>query len=114
MPSLRVTVSLNTNQSHKTPLLLPAAASPDPSAANSCKSLVVKVAQSKLRLKKVQRIFVARTGDELITEDDWVRVLKNDVVLLVSAGEPYVGLKKDVGVDCRLPLVVDAGTSGGY
>jgi RNA-splicing ligase RtcB len=101
MPSLRVTVSLNTNQSLKTPLLLPADASPNPNAVQSCRSFVVKAAQSKLRLKKVQRIFVARTGDELITEEDWVRVLKNDVILLVSAGEEYVGLKKDVGFDCK-------------
>jgi hypothetical protein len=100
MPPLRVTISLNTNQTIKTPLLLPADASPDPNAAKSCWSLVVKAAQSKLRLKKVQRIFVARTGDELTTEEDWTRVLRNDVVLLVSAGEEYVGLKKEVGGDC--------------
>lgn len=97
MPSIRVTVSLNTNQTLKTPLLIPADASFDPEDAKSARSFIVKTAASKLRLKKVQRIFVARNGDELLTEEDWKAALKNDVVLLVSAGEDYVGLKREAG-----------------
>jgi predicted ThiF/HesA family dinucleotide-utilizing enzyme len=62
-------------------------------------------------LKKPQRVFVARSGDELITEEDWVRVLKNDVVLLVSAGEDYVGLKKEVVEECKCLLVDIMSTS---
>lgn len=69
----------------------------DPSDANAVYSFVVKAAATKLRLKKVQRIFVARSGDELVTEEDWKGALKNDVVLLVSAGEDYVGLKREAG-----------------
>jgi len=49
----------------------------------------------------VQRIFVARNGDELVSEEDWRRVVTKrdggDVVLLVSAGEEYVGLKRKEG-----------------
>jgi hypothetical protein len=101
MPALRVTVALNTNQTIKTVVLLPADTCPDPKASKSCYSLVLKASQTKLRLKKVQRIFVARTGDELSTEEDWVRALKNDVVLLVSAGEDYVGLKRDSEKECK-------------
>lgn len=97
MPSIRVTVSLNTNQSLKTPLLIPADSPLDPSDAKSVYSFVVKAAATKLRLKKVQRVFVARNGDELVTEEDWRGALKNDVVLLMSAGEDYVGLKKEAG-----------------
>lgn len=97
MPSIRVTVSLNTNQTLKTPLLIPTDVSFDPEHTRSIRSFVVKTAASKLRLRKVQRIFVARNGEELITEENWKAALKNDVILLVSAGEDYVGLKKEAG-----------------
>jgi hypothetical protein len=97
MPSVRVTVSLNTNQTLKTPLLIPTGFSLNPSEAKSAHSFVVKTAAAKLRLKKVQRIFVARDGKELLTEADWKVALKNDAVLLVSAGEDYVGSKREAG-----------------
>jgi hypothetical protein len=97
MPSTRVTLALNTNQSLKTPLLIPANASFNPTDAGSAYLFVLKAAAAKLRLKKVQRVFVARNGDELVAEEDWKRALKDDVVLLVSAGEEYVGLKKGAG-----------------
>ncbi|CAD6569832.1 MAG: hypothetical protein ASARMPREDX12_003088 [Alectoria sarmentosa] len=48
---------------------------------------------SKLRLKKARRIFVH--GKELISQKDWVQILKDDVILLVSIGEEYVGSRKD-------------------
>lgn len=95
MPATRVTVASNAKQSSRAPLLVPASTSPDPSAANSIRELVFKTAQSKLRIKKPAKIYVARTGQELIAEDDWRAALKDDVVLLVSTGEEYVGLKKE-------------------
>jgi hypothetical protein len=41
------------------------------------------------------RVFVGRNGQELISEDDWKRNVKDDIVLLVSAGEEYVGIKRE-------------------
>ena len=99
MPATRITVALNSKQSAKAPLLIPSSTPYDPSAASSCRSLVIKVAQSKLRLKKVSRIFIAKTGEELESEDDWKGALRDDIVLLVSAGEDYVGAKKEAIVN---------------
>ncbi|KAJ4320172.1 hypothetical protein N0V94_003533 [Neodidymelliopsis sp. IMI 364377] len=94
----RVTIALNAKQSQRAPLLIPASTSTDPSAADSIGALVLKTAQSKLRLKKPSRVYVGETGQELISEKDWQSNIKNDVVLLVSAGEEYVGVKKEVNV----------------
>ena len=94
MPATRVTVASNSNQSQKTPLLIPASASLDPKSSPSCYSLVVKTAQSKLRLKKAKRVFV-HGGQELTVQKDWEHFLKDDVVLLVSIGEEYVGSRKE-------------------
>ncbi|MCJ1431375.1 hypothetical protein MMC27_000727 [Xylographa pallens] len=55
----------------------------------------MKAAQSKLRLKKASRVFVASTGQELLEESHWKRGMEDDVVLLVSAGEDFVGTKKE-------------------
>lgn len=93
MPATRVTVASNVNQSQKTPLLIPPSTSLDPISSLSCHSLVIKTAQSKLRLKKARRIFVY--GKELVSQEDWVQILKDDVILLVSIGEEYVGSRKD-------------------
>lgn len=95
MPATCITVASNAKQSQRAPLLVPASTSLDPSAFASAQSLVFKAAQSKLRLKKPVRIYVAGTGQELVTGDDWKHVLKDGVVLLVSAGEEYVGSKKE-------------------
>ena len=94
MPATRVTVASNSNQSQKTPLLIPASASLDPRSSPSCYSLVVKTALSKLRLKKAKRVFV-HGGQELTAQQDWEQLLKDDVVLLVSVGEEYVGSRKE-------------------
>ena len=94
MPATRLTVLSNSNQSQKIPLLIPHSASLDPNSSPSCYSLVIKAAQSKLRLKKAHRIFV-QGGQELTAQDDWERVLKDDVVLLVSTGEEYIGLRTE-------------------
>jgi len=95
MPAIRITLALNSKQSQKCPLVFPGTTILNPADPSSCRSLVVKAAQSKLRLKKPSRIFVAGTGKELQTEQDWKSVLRDDVVLLISAGEDYVGNIKE-------------------
>ncbi|KAI9875627.1 MAG: hypothetical protein M1830_008195 [Pleopsidium flavum] len=101
MPTTRITVALNSKQSQKAPLLLPPTANLEPSASDSCRALVIKAAQSKLRLKKASRIYVAGTGQELLEEGDWRNVLRDDVLLLVSAGEEYVGLRRGEGAGVK-------------
>lgn len=111
MPATRVTLASNAKQSTKAPLLIPSSTPFNPSAPSSFRSLVIKTAQSKLRIKKPSRIFVAG-GKELLTEDDWKEALKDDIVLLVSAGEDYVGARTaeskpessngDVNPDCPI------------
>ena len=90
MPSTRVTVASNAKQSQKAPLIIPSSTSCDPTSPVSFRSLVIKIAQSKLRLKKACRVFIAG-GKELVSEEDWKAALKDDVLLLVSAAEDYVG-----------------------
>ncbi|KAG6997791.1 hypothetical protein G7Y79_00037g073090 [Physcia stellaris] len=94
MPATRVTVASNAKQSQKAPLLVPSSTSFDPTSHVSARSLVIKTAQSKLRLKKASRVFISG-GKELTTDDDWKAALKDDVLLLVSAGEDYVGSRSD-------------------
>lgn len=94
MPTTRVTVALNSKQSQKVPLLIPLSTTSNPTSPFSCREFVIKAAVSKLRLKKASRVFVAG-GRELLEQQDWEDVLKNDVVFLVSAGEEYVGTKKE-------------------
>lgn len=101
MPATRITVALNSKQSQITPLLLPITANLEPSASDSCRAFVIKNAQAKLRLKKASRVYVAGTGQELLEEEDWRNVLREDVVLLVSAGEEYVGLRKEEGAGAK-------------
>jgi len=102
MPSgqaLNITVVLNSSQDKKTPVVLPATTAFNPLADKSCHELVIKAAQGKLRLKKSKtyRISVAKDGAELKTEDNWQRALKKEAVLLVSAGEEYVGAEREEG-----------------
>ncbi|KAL1599770.1 hypothetical protein SLS60_007574 [Paraconiothyrium brasiliense] len=98
MHPTRITIALNTNQSQRAPLLLPSSACTDPYSPTSIRKLVLKAAHSKLRIKKPSRIFVAGSGVELIHEDDWKRGIRNDVSLLISAGEEYVGVNRDAGI----------------
>ncbi|KNG51321.1 release factor h-coupled family protein [Stemphylium lycopersici] len=106
MPATRITVASNAKQSQKAPTIIPASASTDPAAPSSIRALVFKTAQTKLRLKKPTRVFVARTGKELLSEEDWKVNIKDDVVLLISAGEDYVGAKKVSNVhDCAVELL---------
>ncbi|KAH7027066.1 tRNA-splicing ligase RtcB-domain-containing protein [Macrophomina phaseolina] len=101
MPSTRLTVALNANRNTKTVLLLLPTASPaDLTAPTSIRSQVLKSAQTKLRLKVKKttppRFFAARTGAELLTTADWARACTaDDAVILVSAGEDFVGTRKD-------------------
>ncbi|KAH9865756.1 hypothetical protein J1614_009343 [Plenodomus biglobosus] len=95
MPPIRCEVVLNSKQSQRAPLLIPASATPDPESTNSIRAFVFKTAQSKLRAKKPSRIFAGQTGQELLSEEDWKSQLKNDIVLLVSSGEDYVGAKSE-------------------
>ncbi|MCJ1317135.1 hypothetical protein MMC15_002457 [Xylographa vitiligo] len=95
MPSTRITLALNSNRSQKCPLLIPSSASYSLSDPSSCRSLVIKAAQSKLRLKKASRVFVASSGQELLEESHWKKYMEDDVVLLVSLGEDFVGARKE-------------------
>lgn len=97
MPAVRVTVASNAKQSQKAPFIVPSSTSCDPTSLVSTRSLVIKTAQSKLRLKKASRVFISG-GKELTTEEDWKAALKDDVLLLVSAGEDYVGSRNDENV----------------
>lgn len=105
MPSTRLTIALNSNRNTKTVLLIPNTAPTDPAAPTSIRAQVVKTAQTKLRLKLKKttpaRIFHARTGAELLTAADWTRHthVANDTLLLISAGEDFVGKKEDGATD---------------
>jgi hypothetical protein len=90
MPATRITIASNSNQSSKAPLLIPASTT----SATAIKVLVFKTAISKLRIKKPTRVFAAKSGEELLTDEDWAKNLNNDFTLLVSAGEEYVGLRR--------------------
>lgn len=106
MPATRLTLASNANQSTKAPVLVPASAARDPTTSNSIRALVLKTAQSKLRVKKPIRVFVGGTGDELLTEEDWKRNIKDDVVLLISSGEDFVGVKRESGVHGEFPSIL--------
>lgn len=103
MPATRLTIACNANQSTKAPVIIPASAIHDPVASNSIRALVLKTAQAKLRVKKPTRIFISRTGEELLSEEDWSNNVKDDIVLLISAGEDFVGVKRESGVHREFP-----------
>lgn len=50
----------------------------------------MKLARTKLRIKSPTRIFV-QGGKELTSCGEWENHLRNDIILLVSSGEEYVG-----------------------
>jgi len=89
MPSTRITIASNSNQSLKAPIILPSLDS-----HSAYYSHVIKSAKDKLRLKKPSRIFL-QGGRELTTETDWSNLLEKDIVLLLSTGEEYVGTKTE-------------------
>ncbi|KAF2856316.1 release factor H-coupled R [Plenodomus tracheiphilus IPT5] len=102
MPSICVTVASNTNQSQKAPLLVPASATAGPEDTTSIRALVFKVARSKLRLKRPARVFVGGIGRELVSEQDWKANINNNIVLLVSSGEDYVGAETESSIHVDL------------
>ncbi|KAI9890718.1 MAG: hypothetical protein M1814_003648 [Vezdaea aestivalis] len=89
MASKRFTVASNANRSLKAPLIVPTLAVNNPTATNSIRALVLKTAQTKLRLKHGSRIFFDN-GKELSTEEDWASI-PVDKTLLVSTGEDFIG-----------------------
>jgi hypothetical protein len=93
MPHVRVTIASNVKQSQRAPLLIPASRPSELVHPSSARSLVLKAATSKLRIKKPSRVYIAGTGQELLSAYDWDHSVQNDAVLLVSAGEEYVGTK---------------------
>ncbi|EOD43680.1 putative release factor h-coupled family protein [Neofusicoccum parvum UCRNP2] len=99
MPATRLTIALNSNRSTKTILVVPDASPAAPDAATSIRAQVLRTASTKLRLKLKKgasaRTFAARTGAELLSADDWTRACRPDAVLLVSAGEDFVGKKEE-------------------
>lgn len=112
MPATRVTLVSNCNQSQKTPLLIPESASLDPTSSPSCYSHIIKTAQSKPRLKKARRVFV-NGGQELKERKDWEQLLRDDVALLVSVGEEYIGARKehthaDANPDCSVGILAQS------
>ena len=111
MPSIRVTLASNAKQSQKAPLIIPSSTSYDPASPVSSRSLVIKAAQAKLRLKKPSRVFIAG-GKELISEEDWKAALKDDVVLLISAAEDYVGSRNDESTNTAYGKESSAETNG--
>ncbi|KAF2815483.1 uncharacterized protein BDZ99DRAFT_459331 [Mytilinidion resinicola] len=98
MPPTRLTLALNASQTKRTPVILPPNAPRDPALPNSCQELLFKAAKDKLRLKGKTakwRIFVARNGLEVLGKEGWESALAEaetkEIVLLISAGEDYVG-----------------------
>jgi hypothetical protein len=46
-------------------------------------------------LKRPARIYVGGSGHEPINEEVWKHNIKDDAVLLISAGEDFVGVKRE-------------------
>ncbi|RPB12674.1 release factor H-coupled R [Morchella conica CCBAS932] len=86
MPATRLTLIANASQTNRCPLLLP-------SSDSDILTAVFTTSKAKLRIKKPTRVFL-RGGHELFTSDDIQQYLKDDLVLLISAGEAYVGNTK--------------------
>jgi len=81
--SKRVTLAANNKQTNKSIILLP-------SSITDTHRFLLDSATKKLRIKKPSRIFVSG-GRELTSSTDYNSVLKNDITLLISSGEDYVG-----------------------
>ena len=47
---------------------------------------------------------MAGTGQELCTESDWNGALKDNITLLASAGEEYVGSRKESAIHGKFVL----------
>jgi release factor H-coupled RctB family protein len=95
MPSHRVTLISNANQTQKITFLL----------SSTATDAVFKAAKDKLRLKKPSRIFLPG-GDEIT--DDITAHLQNGIEFLISCGEDYIGLRKitqPTNPDCEVTII---------
>ncbi|KAI5838298.1 tRNA-splicing ligase [Morchella snyderi] len=99
MPATRLTLIANASQNNRCPLLLP------PSSSRDTLTAVFTTSKAKLRIKKPTRLFL-RGGHELFTSADIEHYLKDDLVLLISAGEEYVGnIKPPPRTNCTVHTV---------
>jgi len=101
MPSHRITLISNTNQSQKITFLLPSPPNLD---------TLFKTAKQKLRLKKPSRIFIPG-GTELISSSDLEKNINNGAEYLISCGEEYIGAikptstEREEGEECRVSII---------
>src|SRR5437773_7919 len=79
----RISLASNAKQTNKTIVLLP-------SNTPDVRAHLFSIATQKLRIKKPSRILLSG-GRELHSQTDFQSVLKNDITLLISSGEDYVG-----------------------
>ncbi|KND00187.1 release factor H-coupled RctB family protein [Spizellomyces punctatus DAOM BR117] len=112
MPSLRLTLAKNSNQQQRTVVLVSI-----PDLTNASCSIVTKemtqfrqriiqFAKTKLRLTRACRVFLA-DGTEVWGHDlDLWRRLENDGVILVSAGEDYIGTQKPQTNTNDIPVTI--------
>ncbi|TPX68019.1 hypothetical protein SpCBS45565_g03382 [Spizellomyces sp. 'palustris'] len=112
MPSLRLTIAKNSNQQQRTIVLV---SIPDLNNASSAivseemiqfKGRIIQFAKTKLRLIKACRVFLA-DGSEVGGGDLGVwRRIENDGVILVSAGEDFIGTQKIQTNTDDIPLTI--------
>jgi tRNA-splicing ligase RtcB len=92
MPTCRLTLISNANQTKKITLLTPSPSTP----------AILKAAKDKLRLKKPSRVFLPG-GDEV---SDITPFATNGAEFLISCGEEYIGLRKTATVStCEVTVI---------
>lgn len=85
MPSTRITIISNANQTLRATFLLPSSTLGLPA--------ILKAAKDKLRLKKPSRLFLPG-GNEIPDGQTLGRYLQNGAEFHVSCGEEFIGIKK--------------------
>jgi len=83
MPSTRITIISNANQTQRAAFLL----------ASSSLAGILKAAKDKLRMKKPCRVFLSG-GNEIADEQTLAKYLQNGAEFQVSCGEDFIGIKK--------------------
>jgi release factor H-coupled RctB family protein len=83
MPSTRITIISNANQTLRVTFLL----------TSSSRPAILKAAKDKLRLKKPSRIFLSG-GNEIPDEQTLIKYLQNGVEFHVSCGEDFIGIRQ--------------------
>ena len=84
MPSTRLTLACNAQQTQRKVVLV------DLSNPSTAFDALLDLGKTKLRLKKASRLY-ASDGTELIRGQPYL--LDNDALILISAGEEFVGNK---------------------